>query len=97
MKSFRKENKIQENIRLLQEEKVEGLEVKIKENDVLLEKMKKTIEDNEELLEKHQSIVEKDACRISELEADGRKKDETITSLCSQASKLEKIVEGISE
>ncbi|XP_025801424.1 uncharacterized protein LOC112880910 [Panicum hallii] len=64
---FRKENEALESLRVLHEEKVTCLEMKVKEQDVLICRMSKAVDDNEKILENLRKSVETDANKISEL------------------------------
>jgi hypothetical protein len=100
----RKENEALKELQPLYQEKIQCLETKAKDYEALFEKMRGTIEENEKILENLRREVEKGTNKkaslsnqVKLLQAEGKKKDETIGNLCSQVTRDEEIVNSIHE
>lgn len=101
---LRKENEALKELQPLYQEKIQCLETEAKDYEALFEKMRGTIEENEKILENLRREVEKGTNKkaslsnqVKLLQAEGKKKDETIGNLCSQVTHDEEIVNSIDE
>ncbi|RLN09054.1 hypothetical protein C2845_PM11G07520 [Panicum miliaceum] len=86
------QNKVLENLCLLQSEQVEKLEAKAEKLDKLVAKLWEIAADNEKVLDNLRNTVEKDATKISalqrevrELKAEAAQEDEVIEKLSKEA------------
>lgn len=89
---LKEENNTLEDLRVLLNDRVEGLTKQVKDQESLVHKMQETIDQNNGALEKLGSTMDKDVIRIKSLEVEnkklkdeGSKKDQLIEKLLKEA------------
>jgi hypothetical protein len=89
---LKEEIKTLEDLRILLNDRVEGLTKQVKQQESAIHKMQETIDQNDGILEKLRSTVEKDFVKIKSLEAEnkglkeeGSKKDQLIEKMLKEA------------
>ncbi|RLN39051.1 hypothetical protein C2845_PM01G48310 [Panicum miliaceum] len=94
------QNKVLENLRVLQGEQVEMLQEKAEELEKVVKKLRETAADNEKVLDNLRKTVEKDATKVAALQREVRelktkatRKDELIKKLISEAETDHKVMD----